>query len=314
MAKPQSKINVKRAYDEIGTNYRFFLTWRHRLLGGYLAVLAGAGIAFSWSHTNNPRLLRLIQFLICGITVVFWLFDLRNRDLYHACQEAGADCERDLPPEAGIYTRLVGARRKWLTHSHAFDLLFSLVLSLVILTMVFPIGAPLTSAPAPASTEQALGDSPKGWQSIGKWVTEKAIEFIAFGIGLSVFFTAWANHLLGVYNDPPTKPSGIDCEEIQRVHARCWHIALTGNFAALSATACLLLVATLNEGDAISLLGFSIVLFYALVSIYPWFFVAPLRLNKNHRGFRVLRANTPSIAATDKVTWPEASTSKDIDV
>ncbi len=48
-----SKLSIRDVYEEVGRNYRYFLTWRRALFGGYLVVLASQGVAFSWLYSNS---------------------------------------------------------------------------------------------------------------------------------------------------------------------------------------------------------------------------------------------------------------------
>jgi hypothetical protein len=135
----------KLVYDHCVELHRYFLTWRHQLLAGYLATLAGLGIAYSWTYstTNNARRL---GWVICGLgaflTFIFWLLDYRNRDLYHACQQVASDIEEACGFNAdpvstrhkGLYARLNQTSLqpgppsgfkllRWVTHSRAIDIL-----------------------------------------------------------------------------------------------------------------------------------------------------------------------------------------------
>lgn len=118
------KTNV---YNEIGTNYRYFLDWRHKLLAGYLVTVAGLAVGFSWSLTNSDTKQISWIILIVGfiITLVFWGLDYRNRDLYHMCQRAGAKLEKNegIKDGWGIYTALEESKSK-VSHSRVLDLMF----------------------------------------------------------------------------------------------------------------------------------------------------------------------------------------------
>ena len=49
-------LSISDVYAEIGVNYRYFLTWRHRLFAGYFALLAALAIALSWLVTENQEM------------------------------------------------------------------------------------------------------------------------------------------------------------------------------------------------------------------------------------------------------------------
>jgi hypothetical protein len=122
-------MDKKDFYSEIGTNYRYFLDWRHKLLAGYLVTVAGLAIAFSWALTNNTikPLSWIILLLGLIITLVFWGLEFRNRDLYHVCQKAGSQIEQKegIDNGQGIYTALDNSRNR-ISHSMVLDILFSI--------------------------------------------------------------------------------------------------------------------------------------------------------------------------------------------
>lgn len=49
-----TKLTISEVYAEVGTNYRYFLSWRHRLFAGYFAIIAALAIALSWVVKNEP--------------------------------------------------------------------------------------------------------------------------------------------------------------------------------------------------------------------------------------------------------------------
>lgn len=60
-------------------------------------------------------------------TGVFWALEYRNRDVYHACQRSGAECERHLPAGMGIFTRMRGLGDSKFTHSRVLDTFFGVM-------------------------------------------------------------------------------------------------------------------------------------------------------------------------------------------
>ncbi len=135
-------MEKKDVYNEIGTNYRYFLDWRHKLLAGYLVSVAGLAVGFSWSLTNNDTKPISWIILILGfiVSLVFWGLDYRNRDLYHICQRAGAKMEEieNFKDGQGIYSALEESRSK-VSHSRVLDLMF------LISTIGFLIGGILAA-------------------------------------------------------------------------------------------------------------------------------------------------------------------------
>jgi hypothetical protein len=137
----ETKLSVEHAYEEVGTNYRFFLTWRHRLLAGYFIVVASMCFGIPWIWEKDKGLLWAPFAAGMAITVVFWVLDFRNRDLYHACQKVGETLESTLPENlAGIYGALNQRKRNVLNHSRAFEILFLAALALMAYGLCWAIG------------------------------------------------------------------------------------------------------------------------------------------------------------------------------
>lgn len=116
-------------YKEIGTNYRFFLGWRHAAFAGYLIVL-GAVLSICMTAFKDARsILWVIPLCATPVGVFLWAIDVRTRSLYHTAMRAGRDLEA---PEKGFYTRLSDevalapgtSPFKRVTQSAALNLLF----------------------------------------------------------------------------------------------------------------------------------------------------------------------------------------------
>lgn len=116
-------------YIELGTNFRYFLSWRSKLLAGYLVSIAGLAIGFSWTHINGEKPFSYI-ILLLGVVValMFWALDYRNRGLYRACQKAGSNIEKSEQIKNGVYTVLEGLRKPkhGITHSLVLNIMFGL--------------------------------------------------------------------------------------------------------------------------------------------------------------------------------------------
>lgn len=90
-------------YKEVGTNYRFFLGWRHALIAGYLIGL-GAVLSLCISAFKDAKeIVWLIPFCASPIGIIFWAIEVRTRDLYHSAIKAGQALEVS---EKGFYTHL----------------------------------------------------------------------------------------------------------------------------------------------------------------------------------------------------------------
>ena len=107
MAKDKNEgLMQKEIYAEIGTNYRFFLNWRHALFAGNLLVLYALVNAYLRLSESNQGDLNYVVFSIgLLLSVCFWGLEIRIRDLYRACTRAGHKLEK-MVSESGIYTEL----------------------------------------------------------------------------------------------------------------------------------------------------------------------------------------------------------------
>jgi hypothetical protein len=129
-------LKVEELYKEVGTNYRYFLSWRHRLLAGYFVILAALSIAFSWLYKKAHSLLWVTFSFGIIITVVFWALEYRNRDLYHACQNTGEQLEKNNAALDGIYLNLNKLQGKSVTHSLAINILYIATIITMIVALV----------------------------------------------------------------------------------------------------------------------------------------------------------------------------------
>lgn len=121
--KRQEGIEAALIYTEIGKTHRYFLDWRNKIVGGYLAVLGALGLGYENVHAEGLQIALL--FAAGGVSFVFWIFDFRNRELYSACQRAGADIEEDRG-FVGPYRALQSLRKNThhkITHGLAINLL-----------------------------------------------------------------------------------------------------------------------------------------------------------------------------------------------
>ena len=94
---------IEKKYEEIGTNYRFFLVWRHASFAGNVIILYGAISLCLSTYKHAPVLACVVPFLASPIGVLLWIIDVRTRDLYHVAMEAGKKLEGE---EGGYYTEL----------------------------------------------------------------------------------------------------------------------------------------------------------------------------------------------------------------
>ncbi len=129
-----------KRYEEIGTNYRFFLGWRHAAFAGDLVILYGVlSLTFS-VYKEIPVIAWIVPTLGWPVGVLLWIIDVRTRDLYHATIRAGKALEGK---QGGFFTELFkitlpknASAFKKLSQSAALDLLFfGSSLSLLILAV-----------------------------------------------------------------------------------------------------------------------------------------------------------------------------------
>jgi hypothetical protein len=136
----------EKKYEEIGTNYRFFLSWRHAAFAGDLIILYGVitlTLSF-YTDADSKALAWIVPALASPIGIFLWIIDVRTRDLYHAAIRAGKVLEGG---KGGFYTELANnvalpagtSPFKKPTQSAALDLLFigSSVISFIASILLF---------------------------------------------------------------------------------------------------------------------------------------------------------------------------------
>jgi hypothetical protein len=87
---------LKLLYEENAAQFRYFLTWRQLLLGGYFATVAALALGFKWALTEQAILLFLFPLTGAGLSVLFWMLEVRNRELYQLTSEVGSQLEEQL--------------------------------------------------------------------------------------------------------------------------------------------------------------------------------------------------------------------------
>ena len=133
-------MNEKK-YEEIGDNYRFFLSWRHATFVGDIVIVFGVlSLTFS-TYKDIPSIAWIIPLIGAPVSILLWIIDVRNRDLYHAAIRAGKVLEGK---EGGFFTELSKevlskgeSPFKMKTQSGALNILFwGSSVSLLILSIV----------------------------------------------------------------------------------------------------------------------------------------------------------------------------------
>ena len=92
-----------KAYEEVGSNYRFFLAWRHASFAGMVVILYGTIQLTVSALKDQPHFAWLVPILASPLGVLLWIVDTRTRDLYHATIRAGKALEGEV---GGFYTEL----------------------------------------------------------------------------------------------------------------------------------------------------------------------------------------------------------------
>ena len=87
-------LDDKDMYSEAGQLLRHYLSWREKLLGGYVAVIAALAVAFVKAPADYKHLDPALSGLGMFLTIVFWLLERRNRELFNRCIDAGVAIEK----------------------------------------------------------------------------------------------------------------------------------------------------------------------------------------------------------------------------
>ncbi len=110
------------AYAEAGQNYRKFLDWREKIVGGYVAIVGALGVGYHQSD-GHPGFRAVL--LCAGIltSLVFWILNVRNSKFIFVCVTAGKDLEKG---GSGVYKSMDTLTHTGrLTHGLAVNLLVS---------------------------------------------------------------------------------------------------------------------------------------------------------------------------------------------
>ena len=128
----------EKKYEEVGSNYRFFLGWRHASLAGIFIILYGIASLTIEVYKQTAMLACFVPALCSPIGLIFWLVDRRTRNLYHAAITAGKKLEGF---EGGVYSELSKIvqppkSKSWgkITQSSALNILFLGTSLLLIIT------------------------------------------------------------------------------------------------------------------------------------------------------------------------------------
>jgi len=118
-------VDKTQVYEEVGRNYRVFLHWREKIVGGYLTIVGVLGLGFYQSAGHCGFRFVLLSAAIV-VSFAFLILNVRNSTFIRKCVEAGRALEST--KDAGFYTRC-DLRSDVLTHGLAFSLLQSTVIA-----------------------------------------------------------------------------------------------------------------------------------------------------------------------------------------
>jgi len=150
MAKSKEELLFearKLVYGNASELHRYFLSWRHQLFAGYLAVLAALAIAFNWAYNlqHHPRAwIGIVSIMAIALSVLFWLLEFRNRQLYRSSQNIARNLEQQMGvaqeelqiKNGGVYDELIRTTDRFLNHSSIMNMFFMCtIIFLILLTL-----------------------------------------------------------------------------------------------------------------------------------------------------------------------------------
>jgi uncharacterized protein (TIGR02246 family) len=132
-------LDDKDLYAEAGEMLRHYLSWREKLLAGYVAIIAALAVAFAKLPPQYSTLGPAVALMGMFLTAMFWLLERRNRALFNRCVTAGVTLEKRVPI-VGTFTEL-NDEPATPTHSTVLDWFFGLAMCfLLVAAVVLGIG------------------------------------------------------------------------------------------------------------------------------------------------------------------------------
>jgi hypothetical protein len=80
-----------KLYDAAAELWKYFASWREKLFAGYLTVVGA--LAFAFLQQSSPGRQSIALLTVILMSVVFWLHDVRVRELFSAMQGVAAEFE-----------------------------------------------------------------------------------------------------------------------------------------------------------------------------------------------------------------------------
>jgi len=90
-------------YEEIGKNYRFFLSWRYGVFAAYFVLLYGAFNLAQSTLSADIKVSGLILIIASIISFFLWIADCRTRVIYRNLLRSGSKIEKK---NKGAYSTL----------------------------------------------------------------------------------------------------------------------------------------------------------------------------------------------------------------
>lgn len=120
-----SDLTSEVAYGEVGQNYRKFLDWREKIIGGYIAVVGALGYGYDRAGGNRRfQAALLVSALLTSLA--FWILNMRNSRFIVTCVRAGQRLESG----KGVYSEMGSlTHSSRLTHGLAVNMLVSSVIA-----------------------------------------------------------------------------------------------------------------------------------------------------------------------------------------
>jgi hypothetical protein len=120
----------KTVYEEVGRNYRTFLNWRERIVGGYVTIVGFLGWSYRNAQEKEDRALLLLAAII--VSLAFRTLNMRNSKFIREAVEAGKALENT----DGFYTKMENLKPVGMTHGLAFSLMSSSVVIVCLLGLL----------------------------------------------------------------------------------------------------------------------------------------------------------------------------------
>lgn len=96
-------------YQEIGKNFRFFLSWRYGVIAAYFFLIWGAyNLALNTIKISN-QITGLLLIIASLISIFLWLAECRTRDIFRELIQKGKEIEKKNPKvnkKSGAYSSL----------------------------------------------------------------------------------------------------------------------------------------------------------------------------------------------------------------